>query len=139
MVKGTNMLGKDNPCWPIGNALETIKAQAVGSPGSRSRGPGRGVPGRGGRPPDRTRPITAAFGAVAAFVTGWLTGILNRAGARLFALNDEEARWHGWQITELRWGLARAYRDARFDMLHLIREIDDGTHAPGACPLDGDC
>jgi hypothetical protein len=36
-------------------------------------------------------------------------------GARLFAANDAEARWRGWQIIERHGGLSRRYRDPRFD------------------------
>jgi hypothetical protein len=42
-------------------------------------------------------------------------GLPRRAGSRLFAMNDAEARWRGWQVTELAGGLARRYRDPRFD------------------------
>jgi hypothetical protein len=36
---------------------------------------------------------------------------------RLFRANDTEARWRGWQITRVRGGLGRVYRDPRFDTL----------------------
>ena len=134
MVKGTNLAWKDNPRWLIGNTTETIKVQAVGSP--HLRGPAAPRPGR--RPPDPIGTVADAFRAACASLAGWLTGIPRRAGARLFARNDEEAGWHGWQPTELHGGLARCYRDTRFGVLHLIRDIDSGTQAPGACPLDGD-
>jgi hypothetical protein len=42
-------------------------------------------------------------------------GIIRRIGAALFKMHDAEARWRGWLITELWGGLARRYRDARFD------------------------
>jgi hypothetical protein len=32
-------------------------------------------------------------------------------------MNDEEARWHGWEIAPLHAGLARRYRDPMFDTL----------------------
>jgi hypothetical protein len=135
VINGTNLFGKDNPRWLIGNMPETVKFQAVGSPGSR----GPVMPGRGGRPPDLARTFAAAFRTAAVFRAGRPTGILHRAGKRLFASADEEARWRGWQITELRSGLARHYRDAYFDVLHLIRDIDDSAQEPGTCPVDGDC
>jgi hypothetical protein len=135
VVNGTNLFGKDNPRWPIGNLTETIKFQAVGSLDSR----GPVMPGRGGRLPHRARTVVAAFRAATAFRTEWLAGIPRRTGKRLFASTDKEARWRGWQITELRGGLARDYRDACFDVLHLIRDIDNGAQEPGTCPVDGDC
>ena len=134
MVKGTNLAWKDNPRWPIGNTTETIKVQAVGSP--HLRGPAAPRPGR--RPPDPIGTVADAFRVACASLAGWLTGIPRRAGARLFARNDEEAGWHGWQPTEFHGGLTRSYRDTRFGVLHLIRDIDSGTQAPGSCPLDGD-
>jgi len=47
----------------------------------------------------------------------WLTAIPRRLGDRLFVMNDTEAYWRGWQITKTHGGLARRYRDPRFDML----------------------
>lgn len=46
-----------------------------------------------------------------------LAKLLNAVGNRLFAANDEEAAQHGWQITSRQGGLARSYRDPRFDLL----------------------
>ncbi len=47
----------------------------------------------------------------------WLAAIPRRLGDRLFVMNDTEAYWRGWQITKTRGGLARCYRDPRFDTL----------------------
>jgi hypothetical protein len=44
-----------------------------------------------------------------------LAAILRAIGARLFAANDAEATWQGWQIIERHSGLSRRYRDPRFD------------------------
>jgi len=41
--------------------------------------------------------------------------LIRAAGDRLFQAEDERARQHGWQITARRGGLARTYRDPRFD------------------------
>jgi hypothetical protein len=40
-----------------------------------------------------------------------------RAGDRLFAINDTEAGWRGWQVIRECGGLARRYRDPMFDMI----------------------
>ena len=119
MVNGTNVFGKDNPRWPIGNATETIKVPDVGLP--TPRGPASVPPGP---VKPRTwlsdRPVAAigeAFRTTAGIVAAWLIGLPRRAGNRLFAMNDAEAGWRGWQVTELAGGLARQYRDARFDTL----------------------
>jgi hypothetical protein len=41
-------------------------------------------------------------------------------GVHLFAINDAEASWRGWQITEISGGLARRYRDVRFEQRAVI-------------------
>jgi hypothetical protein len=50
----------------------------------------------------------------AGIVASWLAGLPRRAGRRLFAMNDREAGWRGWQVIELSGGLGRQYRDMRF-------------------------
>jgi hypothetical protein len=101
LINGTSLLGKDNPRWPIGNVTETIKVADVGSP--NPRGPAVA--------------IADAIRAATGVAISWLTGLPRRAGNLVFARNDAEARWRGWQVTELAGGLARQYRDARFDRL----------------------
>ena len=170
MINTTNVLGKDNPRWPNGNAPETIKVPSAGT--WMQRGP---MPVQRGLVPSATaisdRSAVATGGAlrtVAAAVAAWLTGIPRRAGNRLFAKNDLEARWWGWQVTELAGGLARQYRDPRFDTLRdqldqhggLVEQdgglvdqdprpgIQPGGYVPGVpeawddhwngCPADGD-
>ena len=44
-------------------------------------------------------------------------GIPRRLGDRLFAMNDTEAYWRGWQITRTHGGAVRRYRDPRFDTI----------------------
>ena len=101
LINGTPLLGKDNPRWPIGNVTETMQVPDVRSPNS----PGPAVA------------IADAIRATTALAVSWLIGLPRRAGYRLFARNDAEARWRGWQVTELAGGLARQYRDRRFDNL----------------------
>jgi hypothetical protein len=48
-------------------------------------------------------------------VTGWLGRLIRAAGDRLFQAEDAHARQYGWQVTTRRGGLARTYRDPRFD------------------------
>ena len=59
-------------------------------------------------------PILAIVGRV---LLSWLAAIPRRLGDRLFVMNDTEAYWRGWQITKTHGGLARRYRDPRFDTL----------------------
>ena len=100
VINGTPMLGKHNPRWPIGNATETIRVPDVGPPGQR--GPAL---------------LADALRDASSSLLAWLAGLPRRAGNRLFAINDEEARWRGWQVREQAGGLARQYRDPRFDTL----------------------
>ena len=116
------MLGKDK------SALETINVQvAWGALGLTG-------PGRRPRPPTRLHladlPIGAAFRSATASLAGWLASLPHRVGARLFAMNDTEAGWRGWELTELCCGLARSYHDPRFDLLHVLRELDPQTLDP---------
>jgi hypothetical protein len=48
-------------------------------------------------------------------VTGRLALLIRAAGDRLFQAEDARARQYGWQITARRGGLARTYREPRFD------------------------
>ncbi len=72
----------------------------------------------GPRPP---RSAVVRFGqalvTTAALLVSWLAAIPRRSGDRLFAMNDNEAYWRGWQITRVHGGLGRRYRDPRFDTL----------------------
>jgi hypothetical protein len=88
VVHGTPLLRKGNPPWPTGNAAETITPW--------------------------THHIHDARRGPIAVIGGWLADIPHRIGTRLFMLGDDEAYWHGWQISRLRGGLGRGYRDARF-------------------------
>jgi hypothetical protein len=50
-------------------------------------------------------------------VTGRLVLLIRTIGDRLFQAEDARARQYGWHITARRGGLARTYRDPRFDSL----------------------
>lgn len=58
---------------------------------------------------------TRSLGGPLARVTGRLARLIRTAGDRLFRDADAHASRHGWQITTRRGGLARTYRDPRFD------------------------
>ena len=128
MINATNMLGKGNPRWPFGNALETINLQVTGG------ALGLTGPGRRPRPPTRRRlpclPVGLAFRSATASLAGWLASLPHRIGARVFAMNDTEAGWRGWEITEVWGGLGRSYRDPRFDLLRALRELGLPTDWP---------
>jgi len=138
MLNVTNLTGKDksrwtkgNLTWPIGNTAETT-----------------GVPGLyltvttwGRCDAPASFPDTAC--AACTLAAAWLVGLPRRAGRRLFAVNDAEAGWHRWQVTETLGGLGRRYRDARFDALRtdpaLRRDEIGGSADPSGTvrPADG--
>jgi hypothetical protein len=104
---------KDNPRWVISNAAETTKVASAASPLLTTVVTAWDQPGED---PATIGERARGLGGVA---LSWLIGLPRRAGARLFARNDEEAGWHGWQVTETLGGLGRQYRDPRFDALRL--------------------
>ena len=112
MLNVTNPVGKDKSRWPKdnlrrpkGNTAETIRVPglylATTTWGRR----------------DRPASIADTIGNACTLATAWLIGLPRRAGRRLFAINDAEACWHAWQVTENLGGLGRRYRDARFAAL----------------------
>jgi hypothetical protein len=122
------MLGEDDLRWLVGNAPEAIKVTDAGlapvPPGPTA--PGTGIP---------DRPVTAVQGVLrvaAAVGIAWLLGLPRRAGRYLFTMNDAEAHWRGWQAIELTGGLARQYRDARFDAMRARSKALSSS--PSGCP-----
>jgi hypothetical protein len=115
VINGTNLLRKDNPSWPNGDPAETIRLLAA--PPLRLTAPRREPRHR--EPRRRVRGLA------------WITGLPRRVSARLFRANDVEAGWWRWQITELRGGFARSYRDARFDVLRQLYELTDPRGGTG--------
>lgn len=59
------------------------------------------------------------FATAAAVLADGLTAIPRHACDRLFAMNDAEAQWRGWQTTSLHGGFSRRYRDPMFDTLKI--------------------
>jgi hypothetical protein len=66
-------------------------------------------------------------------LTSWMSDCLAQAGDLVFAISDAEASWHAWDIVRRDAGLARAYRDPRFDTLvpcprcHSVSTVADGS------------
>jgi hypothetical protein len=58
-----------------------------------------------------------ALTACGRILLSWLAGRPRRLGDQLFAMNDTEARWRGWQITRTRGNFGRGYRDPHFGLL----------------------
>jgi hypothetical protein len=136
MINGTNLLGKHNPQWPNGNTTETTNILVVAPP--RLTAPRRKLIRFPGIPRIPVIPAGPALRTSCGALGSRLSGIPRRIGARLFAANDAEARWRGWQVTQLHGGLARSYRDPRFNALQALREaaaqLADQTCAN--CPKD---
>jgi hypothetical protein len=112
MLNVTNPVGKDKSRWPKdnlrrpkGNTAETIRVPDLYLATTTW--------GRCDRPAS----IADTIGNACTLATAWLIGLPRRAGRRLFAINDAEACWHDWQVTETLGGLGRRYRDARFAAL----------------------
>jgi hypothetical protein len=55
--------------------------------------------------------------APSVILAGWLADLLFRIGDWMFAMNDQEAGWRGWEIERRHAGLGRRYRDPQFDTL----------------------
>jgi hypothetical protein len=128
---GSNPHRKDNPHWIISNATETPKV-----PDAASRlVPPVGdtwehlVAGLSGGSAGRAAGIAGRLRTACGTCVAWLIGLPRRAGTRLHAANDAEARWWHWQVTERCGGLVRQYRDARFDLL--ARNLAIGRDEPG--------
>jgi hypothetical protein len=134
VINSTNVLGKLNPQWPTSDAPETIEV-----------------------PDLRVTGVTTAGDAMrraVAIAVAWLAGLPRRVGWCLFYMNDLEARWRGWQVTETSGGLGRRYRDRRFDLVRAQfplrpgvpeawddhwdgRSFGSGEDAPPCGSLDG--
>ena len=146
MFYGSNLYRKDNPRWAISNATETPEVPGAG-PGLLAAAAfiwdnscatqvtrGTGLAARVG---NRVR---FACGICVA----WLVGLPRRAGARLYAMTDAEARWWYWNVTERCGGLVHQYRDSRFELLTddaTVRREDPRAEQPSpeASPPDCPC
>lgn len=117
MFHGSNPHGIDNPRWAISNATVTAKVAdadprlLMASARTCRRSGVTRVTWAGSLAASAGDRVRFACGICAA----WLIGLPRRAGARLHAPTDAEARWWHWQVTERSGGLVHRYRDVRFD------------------------
>jgi hypothetical protein len=104
-----NFTSENNPCRSAATAagprIDTWTAAVIWS---AARAPGDWIP--------------AAVITAAGVAADWVTDMPRRMCDRLFAMNDTEAYWRGWQITKVHCGLGRRYRDPAFDSLALCAE-----------------
>jgi hypothetical protein len=112
MLNVTNQVGEDKPRWPKDNAR-----QPKGNTPETVTVPGLCLTATAWGTIDRPRSLAGTACAACTLTAAWLVGLPRRAGRRLFAMNDAEAGWRGWQVTETHGGPGRRYRDARFDVL----------------------
>jgi hypothetical protein len=71
---------------------------------------------------------------IAVRISAWVRRRQRELALRIYAAGDEEARRHGWTVTETtgRFGFSgRSYRDPRFDDRR--RQLAPGTGALGTC------
>jgi hypothetical protein len=111
VINISNFTSKDKPPWPAGQPAHPTRPPAP-------MPPSRAIAERPVRVRVRVhvrlgRPLVLTV----ALMLSWLAAIPRRLGDRLFAMNDNEAYWRGWQITPVHGGLGRRYRDPRFDTL----------------------
>lgn len=107
MIKTSNFTSKDNPQWPFGEPARPAQPPRPPQPGAAAGDATGACPGR-------SRQILVIGGRVA---LSWLAAVPRRLGDRLFAINDTEAFWRGWQLTKTWGGLGRSYRDPCFGTL----------------------
>jgi hypothetical protein len=133
VINGTNLLRKDNPRPPNGNATETIAFLRITQPGLTIRRDNSHRVRLSILP--RLTHLATLLG-----VPDRLNGLTHRVGMRLFVKNDTEACWQRWRINELRGGLARRYRDPRFDALRSLHDVAEQMIAriDSPCPTDQD-
>jgi hypothetical protein len=142
---GSNQYRKDKPRWLISNSTETPQAARttfrLATPDAAAGWDPvvAGLGGAGG--------LAGRVRGGCGLLTAWLIGLPRRAGARLHSMNDAEARWWRWHVTERCCGLVRQYRDARFEELRrdpairregLGAELAATEPAPPDCPCGGE-
>jgi hypothetical protein len=69
-------------------------------------------------------------------VTTRLALLIRAAGDRLFRADDERAKQYGWEITVRRGGLARTFRDPRFDRFRSCPACRGTGTGPAKKPCD---
>lgn len=108
MINVTNFTSKNNPSYVLAEAVPPTPPARPAAPAAVAR------PRRAAAPPLRVR-LGGNLVIAAGVLLSWLGAVPRHLGDRLFAMNDAEAYWRGWQITKVQGGLGRRYRDSRFE------------------------
>lgn len=118
MINTSNLTSKNKPPWSLaelsGRALIPPPEAPPGPPRTAARADAWTFGARFRRVLARVVGVAAIAGQI---TLSWLAAIPRRLGDRLFAMNDTEAYWRGWQIITTHGGLGRRYRDPRFGAL----------------------
>jgi hypothetical protein len=75
--------------------------------------------------------MDSGHGGGSAEATGRLGLLISRFGSWLFQAEDARAGQHGWQVTVRHGGLARTYRDPRFDRFRRCPACEGAGTADG--------
>jgi hypothetical protein len=113
VINISNFTSEDNPHWTQALGVRPpppIRTRVAER--ARGRSPAARLGDIAVRMADRIRNL-----AVGRVLVNWLASTPRRLCDQLFQMNDAEAYWHGWQITRVRGGIGRRYRDAAFDTL----------------------
>jgi hypothetical protein len=111
VINISNPNSKNNPSWLLAEPARPAWPALV-----QAQDEAAATPAQAGSCSRRAR-ITSTVVTLGRVLLSWLAAVPRRLGDRLFAMNDTEAYWHDWQIIKTRGGLARRYRDLRFDTL----------------------
>jgi len=108
VINVTNSTSKNNPPWLLGEPAGPVRPPGP-APSAQPKAPARTA--ARARQPNPGRILLIA----SRVLLSWLAALPRRLGDRLFAMNDAEAYWRSWQTIRTHGGLARRYRDPRFD------------------------
>ncbi len=120
MINVSNFTRKNTPPWRLAEPAGPVRPPGPNAPDQAAdkaadKAADAAAQAGSGSRRVRLRRILLIVGRV---LLNWLAAIPRRLGDRLFAMNDTEAYWRGWQSTRTHGGLgprSRRYRDPRFD------------------------
>ena len=137
MINVSNFTSKNNPQWRPEEPVRPAQPSQPRAPDQAADATAQASPARFGRILVIVGRVLVIVGRILVIVgrvlLNWLAAIPRRLGDRLFVTNDTEAYWRDWQITKTRGGLARRYRDPRFDTAGRVPEVPGARASPRTC------